>query len=638
MKKIIMLICTLFLLVFSGCSSDIWIIGAQIDDINITNETTYSSFKIEDLITNINTSSTINNYYNITNVTNNTIIGSNYTAGYGLYLDNITFNVNQTIIQNRVNGSCPTGESIRLIYENGSVICEIDSGGDGNNYPTSLTFLNDILTLGRNGLSDLTTTINLSSFVTSNQLTNNLSLYLLLTDMRFNETNQINSLNETKLNITDQRYNETTYIQNNYPTFNYISNNYTLKTELSGNLTSYTLKTELNNNLTNLNNIYYNKTNPNNYINTSNLTNYVTSSQLTNNLSLYYLATNPNNYITDGNTNWDNSYGFYNSISNFTTTLTNGKICIYNSTTLKIQCDYTDQTSAGGGYTTIDNEDTPLTQRATLNFIGSAIDCVDNAGSSQTDCTITTSGGAGDGTGGFVNTTYETQTNLSVYQYGNNNTQFMTESNGRVTARFENFGYVVATYQRITTAPTIDVTETNQDGSIMNFPTAASSGGDGGFIIAGNTATNTAIINVSRIEKISFRAKMVATTNRRDLMGAFKSATTINMNTSLTGVYFHYNTLINTTISGVVCNLGVCSNVTGITADTNWHEYTIVSNANFTTPATQYTFYIDGQNKGTITTNIPNTQISSVGTWGESAGDAGADTLRLDWYYYQIYR
>jgi hypothetical protein len=46
------------------------------------------------------------------------------------------------------------------------------------------------------------------------------------------------------------------------------------------------------------------------------------------------------------------------------------------------------QTPAAGGYATIEDEGTPLTQRDTVNFVGDSVTCVDNAGSSRTDCTI----------------------------------------------------------------------------------------------------------------------------------------------------------------------------------------------------------------------------------------------------------
>lgn len=47
--------------------------------------------------------------------------------------------------------------------------------------------------------------------------------------------------------------------------------------------------------------------------------------------------------------------------------------------------------SGGSGYSTIQEEGASVTQRSTLNFIGSAVTCIDNA--SKTECTIT--GGAG---------------------------------------------------------------------------------------------------------------------------------------------------------------------------------------------------------------------------------------------------
>src|SRR5215831_2719756 len=42
----------------------------------------------------------------------------------------------------------------------------------------------------------------------------------------------------------------------------------------------------------------------------------------------------------------------------------------------------------GGGYATILDEGSPLTQRTAVNFIGTPITCVDNAGATRTDCTV----------------------------------------------------------------------------------------------------------------------------------------------------------------------------------------------------------------------------------------------------------
>ncbi len=55
-----------------------------------------------------------------------------------------------------------------------------------------------------------------------------------------------------------------------------------------------------------------------------------------------------------------------------------------------------DQLVAGGssGYQTIQDETTPLTQRTKVNFTGTGVTCVDNAGSTRTDCTISGGGSA----------------------------------------------------------------------------------------------------------------------------------------------------------------------------------------------------------------------------------------------------
>ena len=57
---------------------------------------------------------------------------------------------------------------------------------------------------------------------------------------------------------------------------------------------------------------------------------------------------------------------------------------------------------AGSGYGTIDNSGSALSQRATVNFTGPGINCVDNAGALRTDCTVSGSGATGSS---LVNTT-----------------------------------------------------------------------------------------------------------------------------------------------------------------------------------------------------------------------------------------
>jgi len=49
--------------------------------------------------------------------------------------------------------------------------------------------------------------------------------------------------------------------------------------------------------------------------------------------------------------------------------------------------------SATSAYSTVQDEGSALTQRGTINFIGTGVSCVDNAGSTRTDCTV--SGGSG---------------------------------------------------------------------------------------------------------------------------------------------------------------------------------------------------------------------------------------------------
>lgn len=52
--------------------------------------------------------------------------------------------------------------------------------------------------------------------------------------------------------------------------------------------------------------------------------------------------------------------------------------------------------SAGtGGYATVQEEGSDLTQRTKLNFIGSAVTCVDDAGNTRTNCTVTGGGSSG---------------------------------------------------------------------------------------------------------------------------------------------------------------------------------------------------------------------------------------------------
>jgi len=78
---------------------------------------------------------------------------------------NVTITANTTYLQRRVNETCATGSSIRVINDDGTVTCETDSTGS-NNYPESITvqdFNNNTynISIERNGLS------NISAFFTT---------------------------------------------------------------------------------------------------------------------------------------------------------------------------------------------------------------------------------------------------------------------------------------------------------------------------------------------------------------------------------------------------------------------------------------------------------------------------------------
>lgn len=123
-----MLICTLFLLVFSGCSSDIWIIGAQIDDINITNETTYSSFKIVELVANSSSSNVnLSDYYNKTESNNLFLLKTTDTLTGNLTITD-TIKLNKTIpfyiwYYNTTVWDCFNGSGTIYNRGNSSITC-----------------------------------------------------------------------------------------------------------------------------------------------------------------------------------------------------------------------------------------------------------------------------------------------------------------------------------------------------------------------------------------------------------------------------------------------------------------------------------------------------------------------------------
>lgn len=74
-------------------------------------------------------------------------------------------------------------------------------------------------------------------------------------------------------------------------------------------------------------------------------------------------------------------------------------IWVDNSNNLRFYNGSSDLTlSSLTSYGTIKDEGSSLTQRATLNFTGSGVSCVDNAGATRTDCTISSGGSTGNWT------------------------------------------------------------------------------------------------------------------------------------------------------------------------------------------------------------------------------------------------
>lgn len=106
------------------------------------------------------------------------------------------------------------------------------------------------------------------------------------------------------------------------------------------------------------------------------------------------------------------------TVLNFLTNMT----CADNSTTSPPETDCTP--SGGGGssyYQTVEQSGSALTQQPTLNFTGAGVTCVNNSGSTRTDCTIP---GAGTGYTPFANFTALANSGWSWFNQGSSTVAF----------------------------------------------------------------------------------------------------------------------------------------------------------------------------------------------------------------------
>ena len=215
---------------------------------------------------------------------------------------------------------------------------------------------------------------------------------------------------------------------------------------------------------------------------------------------------------------------------------------------------------------------------------------------------------------------------------------FRTVGSNTTEVFFDDMNFAPAAYNRITTAPVLNTNDPNSPSSI-NFASAASAGGDGGLVLSGGTATNLAIMNATKLNYFETRAKLRGTTQRADLIGVFKTATTVVSNSSKTGVFFFYNATVGGSnwIAHAENNGVSTKRDTNIPGDTNYHTFTIVGNNRNGGESTAYEFFIDNTSRANISTNLPTTKVSTLGTWVES-NDAVADTLTVDYIYYEMGR
>jgi hypothetical protein len=136
--------------------------------------------------------------------------------------------------------------------------------------------------------------------------------------------------------------------------------------------------------------------------------------------------------------NYSSSTVYSSFINASSTNLYTGFLTFSTSTagTLKVNSSglvYSDTSSSGSGYSTIADEGSNLTQRSILNFIGAGVSCIDNGGSTRTDCTFTSAGGSG---GGSWSTTTSSVSGTLINYSNNDGDVISIGSNSTTSSEF----------------------------------------------------------------------------------------------------------------------------------------------------------------------------------------------------------
>lgn len=220
-----------------------------------------------------------------------------------------------------------------------------------------------------------------------------------------------------------------------------------------------------------------------------------------------------------------------------------------------------------------------------------------------------------------VNGTDAASGGATVPAYKSNNTYFS------ISTEFE---LLPAAYNRQTTTPTANTT--SGVGTAMNFPTAASAGGDGGYFCMGSattTVTTPAGFTALNITYMGAQARFPLTTSRRDLFGVVKTGTSPRMNDTMTGVFFSRGVNVTADTSywyANVCNANVCTTQnTTFNSDQTWQLFEIIPNS------THWNFYINATLRAAvIRTNQPTTPVAFGGWWSEATTGTARVTV-LNW-------